>query len=352
MFRLNCKRGSPLRHLSPYATIALLLTMAGCSGAAGNSATSSVPSPSTAKSNTQISGMVLGYAWDTVAQSLRPIQGLPGAAYLGSPIYSGYTSGIASARAGYALLTGTAGDISLALLPTGQPTALTPVFSTHQQIALSPGGAAAVIFAQGMSTALVFTNLPGAPQRQQVPISMPGTITNVSVSDTGLLLVAAASASGGAAISAISADGTVHPVGNVARYGDMRFIASSNDALIADAGQNTLSTAKDVAAGASLLQIASATDGVQNPVAVASSADGRWALVANQGGTLLRIDLTQLEPVGSATCPCVPNSLTPLSGNAVFQIIPLGAGPLWLYEGDAATPRAVFVPATTNGNQG
>jgi hypothetical protein len=253
-------------------------------------------------------------------------------------------------RGGYALLTSPAGDISLALLPGGQPAPLTAAFSTSQHLALSPGGSAAVVFADDKRSALVFTHVPEAPQLQQIQLPPQGAITNICVSDSGLLLLALDNGAAGVLISSISANGTVQQVANIARYGDMRFIASSNDVLIADAGQNTVWSAKNVAAGTTLLPIASAADGVLAPVAVASSWDGGWALIADQAGTLLRVSLTGQGPAVSAKCQCNPSLLVPLWGNATFQITPLATAPLWLYEGDAAMPRAVFVPVASNGN--
>ena len=294
---------------------------------------------------------MLGYVWDTTSQGLRAIQGLPGAAYLGPLAYNsgGYTTAVASARGGYTLLTSQAGDIYLALLPGGQPSLLTKAFSSHQHVALSQGGSAAVVFADDKRSALVFTQLPSAPQLQQIQIPPQGSITNISVSDSGLLLAALDNGAAGVAVSSLSAGGAVN-VANIARYGDMRFIASSNDVLIADAGRNTVWSVRNVATGGSLSPVATAGDGVLAPVAVASSWDGAWALIANQAGTLLRVNLTGPASVVSATCQCNPSSLVPLSGNATFQITPLTTAPLWLYEADAATPRAVFVPAASSQN--
>ena len=331
------------------ALLLLLLTMLACGSGASSSA---APTLTSAKLSTQVSGVVLGYVWDSVSDGLRAIQGLPGAAYLAPPAYNsgGYTSAVASARGGYALLTSRTGDISLALLPGGQPVPLTAAFSAYQHVALSPGGSAAVVFADDKRTAQVFTHLPAAPQLQQIQIPAQGSITNICVSDSGLLLLALDNGAAGVAISSVSGDGVVHQVANIARYGDMRFIASSNDVLIADAGQNAVWSIKNVATGGGLLPVAGAADGVLAPLAVASSSDGAWALIANQAGKLLRVNLTGQGPVISAQCQCTPSLLAPLAGNATFQITPLATAPLWLYEGDAATPRAVFVPAASNGN--
>ncbi len=330
----------------------LVLVMPACSGGGTNSATASAPSSNAASVKTQISGAVLGYVWDATAQGLRAIQGLPGAAYLAAPSYNSgaYTSAVASSSGGYALLTSQTGDILLALLPSGQPALLTAAFSSYQHVALSPSGSAAIVFADDKRSALVFTNLPGAPQLQQVQIPPQGSITNICVSDSGLLLVALDNGAAGVAVYSVSANGTAQQVANLARYGGMRFVASSNDVLIADAAQNIVWSAKNVATGAALLPVASAADGVAAPVAVAGSVDGRWAVIAGQTGVLLSVDLTGATAVASAKCQCSPSLLAPLAGNATFQVTPLAAGPVWLYVADAATPQAMFVPAPGSGN--
>ncbi len=323
-----------------------LVTLTGCGGAPANSG--AAPSGSTSAAN-KITGAVLGYAWDVTSQGLRAIQGVPGAAYLGSPIYGSgaYTSGVVSARSGYALLSDKGGGLWLGQLPSGQPTPLLPASSTSQHIVLSPTGSAAAAFADNNPQVFIFTQLPATPHSQQVSIPMSGHIAGLSVSDTGLLLVATGGSSA-MEVSSVSATGVVRSVASLVGYGDMRFIASTSDALIADAGQNAVWWAKNVAAGSSLVKIASAADGVQTPVGIASSFDGRWAVIANQTGTVLRVDLKGQEPIQLAKSLCTPGAIVPLIGNTMFQITPQGTAPVWLYEGDLATPRAVFVPALNN----
>jgi hypothetical protein len=59
--------------------------------------------------------------------------------------------------------------------------------------------------------------------------------------------------------------------------------------------------------------------------AVAASLDGRWAVVANGGDpSAVRLDLSGVTAPLRIACACQPALLTPLMGNAVFSLLPLG----------------------------
>jgi hypothetical protein len=171
--------------------------------------------------------------------------------------------------------------------------------------------------------------------------------TALSVSDGGTLLIATANADGGINVSSTARQGAVHFVTAVGRLGDMRFVGTGNGALIADAAKNVVWSVQDVTAGGSPQSIAAAANGVNSPVGVAASYDGRWAVIANPSGTILRVSLTQPASIVAATCACAPDRLASLSGNTTFQITASGPGPMWLYQGDLPAPRTVFVPAVS-----
>ena len=80
------------------------------------------------------------------------------------------------------------------------------------------------------------------------------------------------------------------------------------------------------------------------PMAVAASSDGRWALVANrQGSSVVKVDLTHQAPISHAQCNCSPTILLSLAGNSVFLLTPPGTGPLSLFDGDAPQPRILLI---------
>jgi hypothetical protein len=42
--------------------------------------------------------------------------------------------------------------------------------------------------------------------------------------------------------------------------------------------------------------------------------------------------------------------LLPMSGNLVFRLNELGSGPLWVFDGDMASSRVMFVPQVQRTN--
>jgi hypothetical protein len=330
--------------LSVACIAVMVLLQAGCGGMSNSAAS---PGSQNAAQQSQISTAVnSGYVWETASSpaALRPIVGLPGGAQFGGPSYNSgaYTSGVAASRLGYVLLTGSDGAISLANLPSGQPKIVAPGISPAEQVVISPTGVTAAVFAPGQ-TAELLLNLASAPQTQS--IAVPAGTFALAVSDAGYLLAAVPQASSGVAISVISPQGATQGLIHLGKLGDMRFVGMSNGALLADSAKNVVWWTPDATTGASPQSIATAANGVKAPSGVAASYDGRWAVIANPNGTILRVNLSQAAPVIAANCSCVPDRLAPLTGNANFQITAAGSGPMWLYQGDLPTPRTVFVPA-------
>jgi hypothetical protein len=294
-------------------------------------------------------GPVLGYVWDQKASGLRPILGVPGAAQFGSPIYggAGYNSATACPDKKYALLTNSSGQASMAPLPSGVPVQIADHLSTKERIAISPSCSAALLYAPGASSAILVLGLPAKPKVQTLDLSQAGLVTAAAVSDTGLVLAASSQTAGGIAVQAISADGTASQVTAVAGLGGMTFLPSAQNALIADAGRNTILLASNLPGSTTLNQVATTADGISQPLAVASSADGRWLIVANQNGAaVLRLDLTRQSASDQVACSgCTASKLTPLGGNSSFLLSDVGSGPIWTFDGDSPSPRIVFIPA-------
>lgn len=327
--------------------IALLLGVIGCGSMPANSPTPSMPSSNSATGSNAATGPILGYAWDQKAAGLRPVLGVPGAAQFGTPIYGGasYNGALACTGAKYVLLTNSSGQASLAPLPQGVPVQIADHLSAKEQIAISPSCSAAVFYAPGFSTATLVLGLPTTPKAQTLDLSQAGLVTTAIVSDSGLVL-AGSGATGGTNVTAVSPDGTATQVTTVAGLGGMAFLPSSQNALIGDAGRSTVWLASNLPASISLSRVATAADGVAQPTAIASSSDGRWLIVANQKGAVLRLDLTRRSAPAVVTCSsCTSMKLIPLTGNSSFLLSDLTSGPIWTFDGDSPSPRVVFIPA-------
>jgi len=330
------------RRLGSYLALASLISGIGCGITPANPSLSS----SSTNVNAVASGAFLGYAWDQIATGLRPIRGIAGAAQFGSPVYGGSTYNGASVCVDkkYALLTSSKGRVFLAPLPSGAAMQIADHLSAKEQIAISPSCSAALLYAPGTSSALIILGLPASPKVQALDLSQAGLVTAAIVSDSGLVL-AASQTGGKSTVQVVSADGSASQVATVAGLGGMTFLSSTQNALIADAGKNVIWLASNLPGSTALNSVAAATDGVTRPSAVAASADGRWLIIANQGGnTILRLDLNHQSPPEQIACNCTATNLIPLSGNSTFLISDLGSGPVWTFDGDSPSPRIVFIP--------
>jgi hypothetical protein len=330
--------------------LASFLSVIGCAVTPGNPPplSSAAGASSAAGTSAVPSGPVLGYGWDQTAAGLRPIFGVPGAAQFGSPVFGGATyngAGVCADKK-YAVLTASNGQAFLALLPSGVPQQIADHLSAKEQIVISPSCSAALLYASGASSALVILGLPGTPKVQVLDLSRAGLVTAATVSDSGLVLVAAGQTTGGFNVQAVSTDGTASEVTAVGGLGGMAFLPSTQNALIADAARNTISLASNLPGSTALNIVATTADDVMQPAAIASSADGRWLIVANQNGAaILRLDLTRQTPPAQIACNCMAAKLVPLNGNSTFLLSDVTSGPVWTFDGDAPSPRIVFVPA-------
>jgi hypothetical protein len=323
----------------------LQLAASGC-GTSGTSGSG----PATFLSKGPVSGPVIGYAWDRAASGLRPIFGVSGAARLGAALYANqsFNGAAASVRRQFALLTSTKGEVFLTALPNGRPSLLSAKLSMQPQITLSPSGNAAIIYAHDLAAITLVTGLPTSPALQT--ILLPATADRAAVGDSGVILLATTQSDGTSALRWLAASGATAPITTLSQFGAMAFLPKSTSAVVADAGQNAIELASGLGSAASISQIASSADGLARPVAVASSSDGRWLVIANQNGSsIVRVDLTGSTPTSSLPCGCSPALLAPIAGNDVFRLTELGAGPLSVFDGDAVKPR-VFLIAGVQAN--
>ena len=320
----------------------LALQIAGC-GSTPISRSAGNPAGTT---NTIASGPILGSWWDSSAGGLRTVYGVAGAAYQGPPVYNDgeYAGAAVCMRANIALLTTASGALYLTNVRQGTPTLVTNQGIPNGQTVFSPSCASALSYRPGTAGALLIHGLLSV-SRTTVPLVLPITATSAAVSDAGSIVVSAPGANGSASIQFLaSGSDTFQPIAQLSKFGGMAFLPSAETALLADAGKNTVVEASQMSTDPTLTQIAGGSSGIAHPVAVAASADGHAAAVANQDGSILRIDLSGDSAAVHTTCSCSPTELQPVAGNLSFRLNEAGTGTVWAYDGDAFRPRVVFIP--------
>ncbi|HEX4322355.1 MAG TPA: hypothetical protein VHZ52_15695 [Acidobacteriaceae bacterium] len=299
-----------------------------------------------AVSSNAASGPLLGAWWDSNHKGLRTVYGVAGAAHQGAPAFSDgpYSGGAACMRKNLALLTAQSGAVYSVALPQGQPVEVSSNGIPKASIVFSPSCTTSLMYVPGGSTALLVQGLLSTPTATSV--TFPAGNTAAAVADSGSILVAVSTANGASSIQLLtSGTNSLLPVSVLAKFGGMTFLPDVDAALLADASANTVVEASHLTSSISLTPLAAAADGVSQPMAVAVSADGQLAAIANNNGaSVLRLDLSGKSAPMKTICHCSPTELEPLAGNFAFRLNEPGSGTVWAFDGNNTLPRVVFIP--------
>ena len=192
----------------------------------------------------------------------------------------------------------------------------------------------------------VVTGLPGTPSLgQRLDVARHGgPLSAFAINDHGPVLVAAP-AGEISQIYVYESDGDPHLISTVHHAADLAFI-NGTDAVLADDRHNEVYLLRSVTGVTATLPLAGEAQGLASPLAVAVSRDQRRVYVANaKSAEIVAINLSDGVTARYA-CPCSPSAVRRLNGTAVFRLTEPDDGPLWLFDGDLAQPRIVFVPAS------
>ena len=324
-----------------WIALAITLSLSGCS-----SSSTSHSATATADANPP-SAAIAGYVWDSRVQGLRPLSGSLGAGHLESPIAGpALRSATPCPAHGFALGGDAGGNVFAIALPSGQATKLGDAVAPDQLFTLSPSCANGLVYSPARGSGLLISGLPSSPRVQSIALTASGPVAGAAISDSGAILIAAPGSGGTTSLQVISSTGAVQALPySPQKIGGMAFLPNADSAIIADAAANMVYLGKQLSSGPSFTAIAASAQGVANPRAVASSADGHFAFIANgSGNDLLRIDLTSATTPSAIACNCSPTELIPLAGNAGFQITDASVGLIFALSGDQQTPHTVFIP--------
>jgi WD40 repeat protein len=303
----------------------------------------------------RIQGPVLGYLFNPGPRDLRPILGLPGASFVGSPMDLGTELSFAevSSRLAYALaVSAESGSVQLVDLARGG-TLVRPIPGVSpgvDRIVISPADRSALLYHRAERRIQILSGLPRTPfvKRDVDASELSSVVTALAVSDDGgALLLAVAD---GESISLFSSRpsggiGFIFSIQDTPAI-SMTFLPDSQDALVADYGNNELLLIRDVVGTSQTLLLADGTDGVSRPTAVATSPDGDRAFIANSAsGTILSVGLRGENP-SVTSCDCRPTGLYSLNGTSVFRVATSTAGPVILLDGVPLQPRTTVVPGS------
>ncbi len=290
----------------------------------------------------------LGFVFDSNARTLKPILGIPGASLFGPPLDTGLPLSYAatSPLQNYAILL--AGDTSevnfLSLLPAGSASVIPGARPAPDRIVFSPLGTAVVLYRANEALFQVITGLPGSPAvTNEIPaLGLRGNLTSLAISDDAQRLLAAVSNNDTSQLIFFASDGIPRQLPVSGPIAGIAFRPKASDAVVVTSEHQVL-LFSDFSGDPRVL--GGPADGISQPVAVAFSTDGAEAFVANADtGNVVGLSLSG-APSTLIPCECTPTGLHRLAGNSIFRLNDLSAPTIKLLDGDAPTPRVVFVPS-------
>jgi hypothetical protein len=296
-----------------------------------------------------------GFVTDAAMHAIRAIQGLPGSSVLGDPIRVGVSveSAWFSPAAGLALATDGTQLYLIRGLNGDTPVAATVVGSIPavSLVAFNEGGTSAVVWSQAAGQIQWIGGLPDEPAAQ-APItiaSLPGPISALALDVQAQWALAASSDGNSGGIFQIPSQGGATPQLIVAAYKpcSVVLVNRDHDLVFADAAAGQLILVQDIYGSRTASVLASATDGVQNPVALRFG-HGMLLVVSagptdgSQPANLMQYDLTAGRIVAQQPLPVSPTRLDQLSLRGVFLINDAGPGPLYLFS--TVDALLTFVP--------
>ena len=284
----------------------------------------------------------MGFVFDPSTHSLRRIEGIPGAALVGSPVDFGFALSAAYVAprldSAFVMSDGVCRARLFRLTADAPRELAVDSMSACLGVVYSPSGTAAALYSR--ARVLVIKGLPDAPvvaatvtlrpnPRPQRPL--PFTL---AVSDDGQYLLYGA----GGLIELFGAAGDRRQVVNGPREVTAAFAPGGHDAAVIQRDKLTLF--HDIAGAATVRTF----PGIEMPSGVAFSPDGQKLFVASMGLPSVTIIQVATGDRTELSCECSPSTLSPMG--SLFRLNELGTEPLWLL--DTASDRGlVFVPAPT-----
>jgi len=280
----------------------------------------------------------IGFVFDSSTKSLRPIQGLPGAAVVGPPVEFGFvpSSAHVSPRLDSAFIAAADGTPHFFRLASSALTER-PVaeLASFLHVFYSPSGTAAALVSAGKiqvikglpdSPTVSATFSPRANPRKRRPL--PDAL---AVSDDGAYLLYAA----GGPVELLAVAGDSRQVLDAGPGTLAAFAPRSHDAAVIQSDK--LYIFNDIAGSATRRTM----DSTASPSDLAYSPDAHSLLIASAAGRSVTTVNLETGDRSSLACDCALSTLSPMG--SVFRLNQLGKDPLWLL--DPASDRGlIFVP--------
>jgi len=301
-----------------------------------------------AQSSAGLAGPVTGFVFDAQAGAVRPMLGIPGAAYLGNVVAAGLQAASVSPNGSAALAVQQGGKLVLySGLRTALPVtlAVSGAIAGADHFAWGPGSGTAAVYASRTGQGQILTSLNPSPvAAASIELSsLPGHVTALAF-DGQRMIVGVASTDSGGIYLATASSGTQR----IAPATSPSAIALAGSSLYFSDDQSQQIFQVQNYAGTPAAVLFANDSGIDSPAGLQLSADGQRLYVANAGSRTLAVyDIASRSPVQSLGLSFTPTRLDLFGDASVFLMNSSSShGPLYVARDGVAGKAAVyFVPS-------
>jgi hypothetical protein len=299
-----------------------------------------------AQPSAAVSGPVTGFIF-TTSGAIRPMFGVPGAAYLGDAVAGGLSAASVAPDGSASLAVGPSGKLVLYTGLRGAApvaSAVAGAIAGPNHFAWEPNGSGAAVYSSGAAQGQILTGLATSPAAA-APIDLsglPGPVTALAFDGQRLILGVASAGAGGIYLAGASAG-----IQRIASAASPSAIALAGSSLYFADNQSQQIFQVQSYAGTPAALVFANDSGISSPVGLQVSADGQRLFVANAGNRKLAVyDIASRSPLQSLDLAFTPTRLDLFGDSAVFLMNGNGAGPLYVVrDGGAGKAAVFFVPS-------
>jgi hypothetical protein len=209
------------------------------------------------------------------------------------------------------------------------------------RIALSPAGTAAAFYSETARRIYVFGNMAQSPAfAGAIDVAELGSVSAFGISDDGGTVALGVSDGQNGSLFVLSPRRPAQWVSSMRHPVAIGFLHGSDSAFIADDVDNKIV----VLSNGHVMPVATETEGISGPIALAVSKDNQRVFAANSGSG----SVTTIGPAGFVSepryCNCALKGLYPTNNDSVFRLTDFAGGPVLLLDGNSSPSRLIFVP--------
>ncbi len=289
-----------------------------------------------------VAGPVTGFIFGGPSGTLRPMLGIPGAAYLGGALATGLENASVAPDGSAALAVQQSGKLMVysgLRNAASAAVAVTGGIPGADFIVFSPDSSAAAVYSSSSRQGQMLSGMAKSPAAgPAIDLSgLPGRVVALAF-DGQRLILGVSGDSGGIFVATASA-------------GAQRIAAASNPAAIALAGSSlyfadggTQQIWQVQSYASTLAAVVFGNDNsIDSPAGLQVSADGQRLLVANAGNRKLTVyDIASRTATQSLDLPFIPTRMDRIGDPSVFLLNGSGQGPIYVLRDAGAGKAAVF----------